>query len=328
MSVRSATLKRLLKERQMMETSPCREFTAEMLKDNALEWHFTMLGPADTPYAEGYYHGKILVPADYPFKPPDVVLLTPNGRFELDKRICLSISSYHPENWHPTWGIATVLHALREFMATPGNRAIGAIEYPKAVREDLAQKSVVFTCPVCGCHIADVKEKMLAAPAAADSDKEVIPATPLGGPASPPTSSPQSREPSMDMMTLPPAEASPDAILSPPMAESSFDGASPRQAECPADSPPNRNDADDAHQLADAVEEEPAAVPVAVPPAALRLPPPRVIEHRNGEVIINVSIHTIDRSIHTVLILIAVLLAKKALFDYGSTIATHVLAWV
>ncbi|CUG48956.1 ubiquitin-conjugating enzyme E2, putative [Bodo saltans] len=84
--------------------------------------------------------------------------------FELDKRICLSISSYHPENWHPTWGIATVLHALRDFMATPGNRAIGAIEYPKSVREELAEKSVSFTCAVCGCLVSDVKERMLAAP--------------------------------------------------------------------------------------------------------------------------------------------------------------------
>ena len=37
----------------------------------------------------------------------------PNGRFELNKKICLSISSYHPENWKPTWGSmvqGTALH--------------------------------------------------------------------------------------------------------------------------------------------------------------------------------------------------------------------------
>ena len=29
----------------------------------------------------GVYHGRILVPADYPMKPPDIIVLTPNGRF-------------------------------------------------------------------------------------------------------------------------------------------------------------------------------------------------------------------------------------------------------
>jgi ubiquitin-conjugating enzyme E2 J1 len=40
-----------------------------------------------------------LLPLDYPFKPPNIVFLTPNGRFEAGKKICLSISAYHPEEW-------------------------------------------------------------------------------------------------------------------------------------------------------------------------------------------------------------------------------------
>ena len=31
----------------------------------------------------GVYHGRILVPADYPMKPPDIIVLTPNGRFSV-----------------------------------------------------------------------------------------------------------------------------------------------------------------------------------------------------------------------------------------------------
>ncbi|CAK5079567.1 unnamed protein product [Meloidogyne enterolobii] len=40
-------------------------------------------------------------------KPPNLRLLTPNGRFETNKNICLSISGYHPETWLPSWSIRT-----------------------------------------------------------------------------------------------------------------------------------------------------------------------------------------------------------------------------
>jgi ubiquitin-conjugating enzyme E2 J1 len=28
----------------------------------------------------------------------------PNGRFEVGKKICLSITGHHPEYWQPAWG--------------------------------------------------------------------------------------------------------------------------------------------------------------------------------------------------------------------------------
>lgn len=46
------------------------------LQDNLFEWHFTVRGPMDTDFDGGIYHGRILLPADYPMKPPSVILLT------------------------------------------------------------------------------------------------------------------------------------------------------------------------------------------------------------------------------------------------------------
>ena len=37
-------------------------------------------------------------------KPPNIIFLTPNGRFATNQKICLSISAYHPESWNPAWG--------------------------------------------------------------------------------------------------------------------------------------------------------------------------------------------------------------------------------
>ena len=45
-------------------------------------------------------------------------MLTQSGRFEVNKKICLSISSFHAESWQPSWGIRTALIALMAFFAT------------------------------------------------------------------------------------------------------------------------------------------------------------------------------------------------------------------
>jgi ubiquitin-protein ligase len=37
--------------------------------------------------AGGLYHFRILLPAEYPFRPPAIQLLTPNGRFDLNTNV-------------------------------------------------------------------------------------------------------------------------------------------------------------------------------------------------------------------------------------------------
>uniref|UniRef100_A0A1I8FGD5 UBIQUITIN_CONJUGAT_2 domain-containing protein n=1 Tax=Macrostomum lignano TaxID=282301 RepID=A0A1I8FGD5_9PLAT len=101
--------------------APTELYYAQPLEDNLFEWHFTIRGPG------GVYHGRVLIPGDYPMKPPNIILLTPNGRFEINKKICLSISGYHPETWRPAWSIRTALLALVGFMPTHG---LGAIARP------------------------------------------------------------------------------------------------------------------------------------------------------------------------------------------------------
>ncbi len=83
---------------------------------NIFEWHFCIFGLKDSPYEGGYYHGKILFPPEYPLKPPGIMMITPSGRFEQKKRICMSISDYHPESWNPIWKTETILMGLVSFM--------------------------------------------------------------------------------------------------------------------------------------------------------------------------------------------------------------------
>eukprot|EP00051_Salpingoeca_urceolata_P023862 m.411431 g.411431 ORF g.411431 m.411431 type:complete len:313 (+) comp20164_c1_seq13:1256-2194(+) len=151
---RTPAAKRIMREmRELRDPTP--QFAAAPLEDNIFEWHFTVAGPPDTDFAGGRYHGRITLPPDYPFKPPTFMILTPNGRFEVGKKICLSVSAHHPESWQPAWGIRTVLIALIGFFPTPGNGAVAALDYTPEERRKLARRSRTWTCPTCGVCMND-----------------------------------------------------------------------------------------------------------------------------------------------------------------------------
>lgn len=147
---RSAAVKRLMKEFADLKKDPSPEFTASPLENDIFEWHFTVRGPNEGGFAGGRYHGRIMFPPDYPFKPPNISFLTPNGRFEVNKKICLSITGFHPEYWRPAWGVRSALVALISFFPTEGNGAIAALDYTKLEREKIAKSSRSWSCRDCG----------------------------------------------------------------------------------------------------------------------------------------------------------------------------------
>ena len=129
----SPAVKRLAAELRELTRNPAKNFTAEPLEDELFEWHFTITGPPGTSFEGGRYHGRIIMPPEYPMKPPDIYILTPNGvqtscclteialtaarprtpgRFETGTKICLSYTSFHAEEWQPAWGVRTMLNAL------------------------------------------------------------------------------------------------------------------------------------------------------------------------------------------------------------------------
>ncbi|KAG6586513.1 putative ubiquitin-conjugating enzyme E2 [Phytophthora cinnamomi] len=154
-SVRNTAIKRIQGDVREMMTNPSDQYAAAPLETNMFDWHFTLRGPRDTEFEGGIYHGRIILPSDYPFKPPNIMLLTPNGRFEVKKKICLSISAYHPEEWQPAWGVRLILEALISFMPTKGEGAIGALDFPPEERKRLAKLSVDYKCETCG-RVADL----------------------------------------------------------------------------------------------------------------------------------------------------------------------------
>jgi len=99
-----------------MQKSPPPFVWAAPEEKNILNWNFIIRGPPDSPYHGGEYHGVIMFPSEYPFKPPGIKMLTPSGRFAPDKKICFSMSDFHPGTWNPAWSVATICTGILSFM--------------------------------------------------------------------------------------------------------------------------------------------------------------------------------------------------------------------
>ncbi|KAI3321974.1 UBC-like protein [Xylariaceae sp. AK1471] len=148
-NTKSPTIKRILREAAEISNSPSPDYTASPLESDLFEWHFTLRGPPKSAFAEGIYHGRIVLPPAYPLSPPSFRFTTPSGRFEANREICLSISGHHEETWQPAWGVRTALVALRTFMETGASGQIGGIDTSDAVRTRLAASSRSWRCGVC-----------------------------------------------------------------------------------------------------------------------------------------------------------------------------------
>jgi len=134
--------RRIQRELKEINESPSRHWTAGPAGDDLFEWQFAVRGPPGTDYEGGIYVGRIILPVNYPLAPPSIMLLTPNGRWEVGKKICLSNTNYHPDLWQPAWGIRTMMEALRSHFPMPGDGAIGAVDWPSDLRQRLARESL------------------------------------------------------------------------------------------------------------------------------------------------------------------------------------------
>ena len=91
------------------------------LPNNMHEWHFSFSGVPGSPYEGGIYHGRFLLPTDYPMRGPRVQLMTPNGRFATYKDICLSASSFHQESWSTHWTLHKLVAVLAGSVGADGS---------------------------------------------------------------------------------------------------------------------------------------------------------------------------------------------------------------
>lgn len=111
--------------------------------DNLSVWYYIVYDLQDTPFSGGVYYGKVKLPSEYPLKPPDFYIYTPNGRFETGVKICTSFSGFHQDTYSSSWNIMTMLEGLISFMTdTNDTHGIGELRTPNETKVSLASASL------------------------------------------------------------------------------------------------------------------------------------------------------------------------------------------
>lgn len=117
-----------------------------------LVWYFLIMGDDDSDYKGGEYIGKIIHNKDYPAKAPDYMMLTPNGRYKHNSKICLSNSSYHAGEWTSSWNIITILIAFASIWYDDKESGIAHIKDSPENRRRMARDSIQYNLK----HYADI----------------------------------------------------------------------------------------------------------------------------------------------------------------------------
>lgn len=138
-------VRRLTKELRALQKDPIKtpKITVAPNESNILEMHYVIEGSAKTPYEGGIYHGKVVFPKEYPLKPPSVMMMTPSGRFQPNRRLCLSMSDFHPETWNPMWSVSTILTGLYSFMLETAP-TLGSVETTRSQKQRFARHTLEF----------------------------------------------------------------------------------------------------------------------------------------------------------------------------------------
>ncbi len=138
--------KRLNKELQMYQESSFKfpNLVLRPCEEDLHLWYFIVHGLKDTVYDGGVYYGTIHLPSEYPLKPPDFKFITPNGRFETNKKICTTFSGFHQDTYSSSWNIMTMMEGMISLMTDDRVEAqgIGSINVGDDKRRQLAAESV------------------------------------------------------------------------------------------------------------------------------------------------------------------------------------------
>lgn len=119
---------------------------AQAIQDetNKFIFYFLLKGDKESSYEGGYYIGKIMLPKEYPDKPGDFMMLTPNGRFMTNHKICLTNSGYHTDTWMPTWSIRNMIIGFASIFNSDVEHGISHIRESPEARKKYAKESIKF----------------------------------------------------------------------------------------------------------------------------------------------------------------------------------------
>ena len=124
-------VKRLMQEFKELVGNPTEGVVAGPSgEDSFFEWDAMVLGPQDTPFADGCFAARLTFPPDYPLNPPKMRFTTPLFHPNVYKNGEVCISILHPpgddkygyekssERWSPVQSVEKILMSVISMLAT------------------------------------------------------------------------------------------------------------------------------------------------------------------------------------------------------------------
>jgi len=114
--------KRITKEYAEVTNTPPAGIKVSLVDEsNVHNWNIILDGPSDTPYAGGKFKLLLVLPTEYPFKPPTISFKTriyhPNITNDEKGSMCIGILK--PDAWKPSSKILNVLVAVQDLLREP-----------------------------------------------------------------------------------------------------------------------------------------------------------------------------------------------------------------
>lgn len=134
-------LKRMQGEKNKLAKSPSELCDAVFNDGDPYNIYILLVGPPDSPFEGGRYLGKIMITSKFPFEPPDFMMFTPSGRFEINHKICLSNSGYHRDTASPAWSFQGIMMGMLSIMTDNKEHGISHIHEAPEKQKTYAEKS-------------------------------------------------------------------------------------------------------------------------------------------------------------------------------------------
>jgi ubiquitin-protein ligase len=79
-----------------------------MMSDRPNLWYILIgnFNGNEDEFEKGAYLVRMIAPADFPFNPPRFYFMTPNGVYEVEKKVCINIGEYHKDQYRAALGMA------------------------------------------------------------------------------------------------------------------------------------------------------------------------------------------------------------------------------
>lgn len=173
-------VKRITSDLKEVLMSKNRDLNVMPDEDDLLHIQALIIGPPDTPYANGFFHFDMIYPHDYPWRPPKVQLITTdNGQTRFNPnlyangKVCLSIlGTWSGPGWTQIQTMLSTLLSIQSLMNPkpyhnePGyeqERNVGAVEkYNQCIQHETIRVAVcgMMELPTCGTLFQDVMEEI------------------------------------------------------------------------------------------------------------------------------------------------------------------------